>query len=144
VLLLIYVIKHYKEERTYNLSKSVRKGIMKADYILMDERIKKAYKDIIKLEKRIPTQQEVAKKCDISAKTVERHLKRVNLRDLVQPFRVFGNEVLIGLFKKAAAGDVQAIKLYFMLIYDWSEKQEMEHKGEIKTIIEVRYEEDKQ
>ena len=111
---------------------------MKADYILMDERIKKAYKDIIKAQKRIPTQQEVAKKCDISAKTVERHLKRINLRDLIQPFRVFGNEVLIGLFKKAAEGDVQAIKLYFMLIYDWSEKTEQKIDTELKIIVESK------
>jgi len=117
---------------------------MRKDYILTDEQIKKAYKDIIKTEKRIPTQQEVADRCKICRDTVIKHLNKINLQDLMQPFKVFGNEVLIGLFKKAAAGDVQAIKLYFMLIYDWSEKQEVEHKGEIKTVIEVRYEEDKQ
>ena len=111
---------------------------MRTDYVLMNEQIKKAYKDIIKAEKRIPTQQEVAKKCDISAKTVERHLKKINLRDLIQPFRVFGNEVLIGLFKKAAEGDVQAIKLYFMLIYDWSEKTEQKIDTELKIIVETK------
>jgi len=109
---------------------------MRKDYILIDEQIKKAYKDIIKAEKRIPTQQEVADRCKISRDTVIKHFKRINIQDLIQPFKMFGNEVLIGLFKKAAAGDVQAIKLYFMLIYDWSEKQEVEHTGGVKIIFE--------
>ncbi|MCK4527900.1 hypothetical protein KAW18_11060 [candidate division WOR-3 bacterium] len=112
-------------------------------YKILDERIKEAYKSIIKAEKRIPTQAEVAKRCDIAERTVIRHLEQINLTELVQPYRVLGNEVLSGLFKEAVGGNVSAMKLYFMLIYDWSEKQEVEHKGEIKTVIEVRYEEDK-
>ena len=114
-----------------------------ASYKILDERIKAAYTDIIKAEKRIPSQAEVAKKCDIAERTVLRHLEQVNITDLVKPYRILGDKVLSGLFTEAVKGNVQAMKLYFMLIYDWSEKQEIEHKGEIKTVIEVRYEEDK-
>lgn len=113
-----------------------------ASYKILDERIKAAYTDIIKAEKRIPSQAEVAKRCDIAERTVLRHLEQVNITDLVKPYRILGDKVLSGLFTEAVKGNVQAMKLYFMLIYDWSEKQEIEHKGEIKTVIEVRYEED--
>ena len=113
-----------------------------ASYKILDERIKAAYTDIIKAEKRIPSQAEVAKRCGIAERTVLRHLEQVNITDLVKPYRILGDKVLSGLFTEAVKGNVQAMKLYFMLIYDWSEKQEIEHKGEIKTVIEVRYEKD--
>ena len=95
---------------------------MRKDYILTDQKIKNAYVDIIKAEKRIPTQEKVAKLCGISRDTVSRHLNRIDLAELVQPFRIFGNDVLMGLRNKAITGDVQAAKLFFMLIYDWNEK----------------------
>lgn len=109
---------------------------MRRDYALTNERIKNAYKDIIKTEKRMPSQQEVADKCGIHRDTVAKHLTKINLNDLVQPYRLFGNEVLTGLMKKASEGDTQAAKLFFMLIYDWSEKQQVEHKGDLKIIFE--------
>ena len=112
------------------------------DYQQTEEMIKKAYMDTIKTEKRMPSQGEVAKIVGVTRKTVNYHLNSIDLSKLVQPYRLFGNEVLTGLMKKASAGDTQAAKLFFMLIYDWSEKQEIEHKGEIKTVIEVRYEDE--
>lgn len=120
-----------KERRAQNTS-----------YKLMDERIKAAYEEIIKAEKRIPTQAEVAKKCGIAERTVHRHLQRINLTDLVQPYRILGNKVLSGLFTAAVGGNVQAMKLYFLLIYDWVEKVEVKNTGESKVVIEVKYEDD--
>ena len=114
------------------------------DYQQTEEAIKKAYLDTVKEKKRMPSQGEVAKIVGVTRKTVNKHLNSIDLSKLVQPYRLFGNEVLTGLMKKASAGDTQAAKLFFMLIYDWNEKQEIEHKGEIKTVIEVRYEEDKE
>jgi len=119
-----------------------RKRAVNTSYKLVDERIKEAYKAIIKAEKRIPSRLEVAKRSGISERTVSRHLEQISLTKLVQPYKVLGNEVLSGLFKEAVGGNVSAMKLYFMLIFEWAEKQEIEHKGEIKTVIEVRYEED--
>ena len=110
------------------------------DYQQTEEAIKKAYLDTVKEKKRMPSQGEVAKIVGVTRKTVNKHLNSIDLSKLVQPYRLFGNEVLTGLMKKASAGDTQAAKLFFMLIYDWNEKQEIEHKGEIKTVIEVRYE----
>lgn len=116
---------------------------MKRDYIATDNRIKEAYRSILETEKRMPSQSEIAKIVRVSRETVNKHLNGIDLSKIVQPFKIFGNEVLFGLSKKASEGDVQAAKLFFMLIYDWSEKQKIEHEGELKTILEVRYEEDK-
>ena len=113
------------------------------DYQQTEEAIKKAYMGVIKEHKRMPSQGEVAKIVGVSRVTVNKHLNSIDLSKLVQPYRLFGNEVLTGLMKKASGGDTQAAKLFFMLIYDWSEKQEVEHRGEIKTILEVRYEKEK-
>lgn len=105
------------------------------DYQQTEELIKKAYLDTIKTEKRMPSQGEVAKIVGVTRETVNHHLNSIDLSKLVRPYRLFGNEVLTGLMKKASAGDTQAAKLFFMLIYDWSEKQEIEHKIEGVQLI---------
>ena len=42
----------------------------------------------------------------------------------------------MGLMKKAAKGDPQAAKLFFALVYDYNEKQEI--KGNIQVRAEVK------
>jgi len=110
------------------------------DYIATDNAIKKAYTDILKSQKRMPTQSEVAKIVGVTRATVNTHLNKIDLSTLVQPYKLFGNEVLMGLSKKASEGDTQAAKLFFMLIYDWSEKQKIEHEGEVKVEHSVKIE----
>jgi hypothetical protein len=112
------------------------------DYIQTDELIKAAYLELIKTRKRMPTQEEVAKECNLARKTVNLHLNRTNLSVLRKPYKVFGNNVLLSLYSKAVKGDVQAIKLFLSLIYDWNEKSEHEITGTIETIIKVHYEDE--
>ena len=114
-----------------------------ASYKMLDELIRAAYIRIIKAERRIPSKAEVGKECNVAERTIRRHLEQITLTNLVQPYKVLGDEVLNGLFKEAVSGNVSAMKLYFMLMFDWNEKQEIEHKGEVTTVIEVRYEEAK-
>ena len=114
-----------------------------ASYKMLDELIRAAYIRIIKAERRIPSKAEVGKECNVAERTIRRHLEQITLTNLVQPYKVLGDEVLNGLFKEAVSGNVSAMKLYFMLMFDWNEKQEIEHKGEVTTVIEVRYEDAK-
>lgn len=123
------------------MSKTERRA-QNASYKMLDELIRAAYIRIIKAEKRIPSKAEVGKECNVAERTIRRHLEQITLTNLVQPYKVLGGEVLNGLFKEAIGGNVQAMKLYFMLIYDWSEKETMEHSGEVKTVIEVVYQKD--
>ena len=111
---------------------------MRKDFALLNEKIKNAYVDYIKVHKRIPTQTQIAKICGVTQITISRHFTKIDLSELVQPFKIFGDDVLMGLRYKASKGDAQAAKLFFMLVYDWNEKHEV--KGEVKTIIEVQYE----
>jgi len=110
----------------------------KVKYALTDQRIKDTYKDIIKREKRVPSQAEVAALCDVTRETVNRHLRHIDLHDLVEPFKLFGNEVLSGLLKKAVTGDERAARLFLALVFDWREKHEVE--GKIDSDVNFRIE----
>ena len=48
----------------------------------------------------------------------------------------------MGLRYKASKGDAQAAKLFFMLVYDWSEKTEHKVEGTIETVIKVVYDDE--
>lgn len=119
--------------------KERKKRVQNASYKILDEQIRNAYKAIIHSEKRIPSQAEVGKRCNIAERTVKRHLEKITLSDFVQPYRILGDAVLSGLFKEAVKGNVAAVKLYFLLIFDWNERIEIQNTGESKVIIEVQY-----
>ena len=110
---------------------------MRKDFLLLNQRIKDAYREYIKEHKQIPTQTQVADICGVTQVTVSKHFTKIDLSEIVRPFKIFGDDILMGLRAKAMKGDAAAAKLYFMLVYDWNEKQEIEHKGELK----VKYEE---
>lgn len=109
---------------------------MRKDFLLLNQRIKEAYRDYIKANKQIPTQMQVAEICGVSQVTVSKHFTKINLNELVQPFKIFGDDILMGLRFKASKGDAQAAKLFFALVYDWNEKQEI--KGEINVKATVK------
>ena len=117
--------------------------MIRRDYIATDEKIKNMYLSIIKEEKRLPSQTEVADRCHLARQTVNEHLNKIDLTELTRPFKVFGSHVLMGLGKKAMGGDAQAAKLYFALIFEWSEKTEHKVEGGIKIIFEDANEDDK-
>jgi len=108
------------------------------DYILTDQRIKNAYTNIMKEKKRVPSQAEVAELCNITRATVNRHLRHIDLHKLVEPFKLFGNEVLSGLLKRAAKGDERAARLFLALVFDWRETHEVE--GKIDSDVNFRIE----
>lgn len=109
---------------------------MRKDFLILNQRIKEAYKDYIKEHKQIPSQTQVAKICDVTQATISKHFTKIDLSGIVKPFKIFGDDILMGLRGKAMKGDAAAAKLYFMLVYDWSEKQEI--KGELKLKAEVK------
>jgi hypothetical protein len=105
---------------------------MRKDFLLLNQQIKDAYRGYIQAHKQIPTQTQVAEICGVSQVTVSKHFTKINLNELVQPFKIFGDDILMGLRYKASKGDAQAAKLFFMLVYDWNEKTEHKHTGDIK------------
>ena len=116
---------------------------MRKDFLLLNQQIKDAYREYIKEHKQIPTQTQVAEICGVSQVTVSKHFTKIDLSELVKPFKIFGDDILMGLRGKAMKGDAQAAKLYFMLVYDWSEKTEHMLTGDIKLeYTPAKYKED--
>lgn len=113
---------------------------MRKDFLILNQRIKEAYREYIKEHKQIPSQTQVAKICDVTQATISKHFTKIDLNELVQPFKIFGDDILMGLRQKASKGDAQAAKLFFMLVYDWNEKHEI--IGDVKTTLTVRYEDE--
>jgi hypothetical protein len=106
---------------------------MRKDYALLDQKIKNAYIDEIKKAKgQIPSEAHIAEICGSTQATVSKHLTNINLDELIRPFKIFGNDVLLGLRNRASKGDAQAAKLFFMLVFDYSEKTEQKITGDIK------------
>ena len=113
---------------------------MRKDYALLDQKIKNAYVEHIKATKEIPTEAYIAEVCGTSQQTVSKHITNINLSEIIRPFKIFGDDVLMGLRNRASKGDAQAAKLFFALVYDWAEKSEHKVEGTIETIIKVHYE----
>lgn len=86
----------------------------------------------------MPTQQKVAEITGLTQKTIWTHLDAIDLREVVRPFKIWSDDVLNALKDKAASGDPMAIRLYFMLTFDWSEKHEV--KADIKAIVKGKLE----
>lgn len=102
-------------------------------FIQTDEMIKNAYIEYIKLHSTMPTQQEIADKCGIGRKTVWLHLHDLNIDDIVEPFKIFGPAVLMGLVNRAKKGDARAVDLYMKLAYKFTEKHEI--KADIEATV---------
>lgn len=105
-------------------------------YLEIDEKIKNAYIEYLKKNKKMPTQETIGEMIGISRKTVNVHLNAINLYEIVKPFRVLSENVLSGLSNRAMKGDAQAAKLFFMLVHDWSEKHEHKVDGDVTIIFE--------
>ena len=117
---------------------------MRKDFLLLNQKIKDAYIEYMKAHKRIPSQTQVAKMCNVTQVTVSRHFSKIDLSELVQPFKIFGDDILMGLRFKASKGDAQAAKLFFMLVYDWSEKTDIKLPDTIKLeYVPAKYSEPK-
>ena len=113
---------------------------MRKDFLLLNQKIKDTYIEYIKSHKQIPTQTQVAKMCGVTQVTVSKHFTKIDLNELVQPFKIFGDDILMGLRYKASKGDAQAAKLFFMLVYDWNEKKEVSLSGKDGNALKVQFE----
>jgi DNA-directed RNA polymerase specialized sigma subunit len=93
--------------------------------------IKEAFVKLYQEKKHAPTQEEIAKQCNLSRKCVNEHMKEIQLDDVTPAIKSETLEVLNGLTKKAKTGDPQAVKLWMQLVHGWKEKTE--HSGYIGT-----------
>lgn len=109
-------------------------------YIQTDARIKAAYLEIMNKEKRMPSQEEIAAVLKMSVSTISLHLNAIDLTEIIKPFKIFGTDVLNGLREKALSGSPEAIKLFFYLIFEWTEKREVNVKADVKAEVKGKVE----
>jgi hypothetical protein len=93
--------------------------------------IKEAFVKLYQEKNHAPTQAEIAKRCGMSRKCVNEHMKEIRLDDVTPAIKSETLEILLGLSKKAKTGDAQAVKLWMQLVHGWKEKTE--HSGYVGT-----------
>lgn len=99
------------------------------------ELIKAEYLRILKEERRMPSQLEVGKNLGITQTTISMHLNSIDLTELIDPFKFFGDSVLVSLMERAEAGSEPAAKLFFNIIYDWAEKKQVTADVEVNAVV---------
>ena len=96
--------------------------------------IQDVYLQLLKKHQKIPTIQKIADESKLSYRTTQKHLKELKLSDITPKAKIRAENVLMGITKKAELGDPSAAKLYFQLIFGWTEKQLVEHSFDMGKI----------
>ena len=83
--------------------------------------IREAFLNLYQEKKHSPTQAEIAKRCNLSRKCVNEHLRELKIEDVTPAMKAKTLEVLDGLFKKAKKGNASEVKLWMQLVHGWKE-----------------------
>lgn len=93
--------------------------------------IRDSYVKLIKELKRKPTYDEVSKETNLSINTIKKHIDELKFEPLKHPLRVLSEDVLISIANSAKKGSAASQKLWMQICEGWSERQIMEHTGEV-------------
>ncbi|NQU87294.1 MAG: hypothetical protein HQ541_16190 [Mariniphaga sp.] len=105
-------------------------------YDLNHQIIRDSYVKLIKNLKRKPTIAEVSKDCNLSHNTIDKHIKELKFNPLKHPLRILSDDVILSIVNSAKKGSSASQKLWMQICEGWTEKQVIEHEGEIITGIE--------
>lgn len=98
------------------------------DYDNNHVEILEAYWKMLDKTGKPPTITALAKETGFTRSTIAKHIKTMDLTDGIENHKIQKDAILKGLAKRAIeAGDASAAKLYFQLVYDWSEKQKIDN-----------------
>jgi heat shock protein HspQ len=105
------------------------------DWEINDTLICTAFCDLLLANQKLPSVQAVAEKCQLSHKTVDRHLKDANFDTFKQKFRAGNEKVMLNLFRQAATSDnVSMIKLWFEITEGLGTKKQVDITSNGKQI----------
>jgi len=93
--------------------------------------IRDSYVKLIKELERKPTYAEVSKDCNLSHVTIEKHIKSLKFNPSKHPLRILTDDVILSIIGSARDGSSASQKLYMQICEGWTEKQIMEHEGEL-------------
>ena len=86
------------------------------------DKITKVYTRLSKKMLRLPSLRQIAAEADVNLKTAKRHIDAMLLEDITAAAKLSSPNILFAIIKKAEEGDVYAARLYFQLVFGWSEK----------------------
>lgn len=93
--------------------------------------IRDSYVRLIKKLKRKPTYDEVSKDANLSIKTIREHINTLKFEPQKHPLRILSDDILISIANAAKGGSAASQKLWMQICEGWTEKQIMEHTGDM-------------
>jgi len=93
-----------------------------------------AYSDYVEEHGKAPKITDLAKTTQLSRPTIYKHLRKMQLIDVSDKFRIRALTILEGVAKKAEEGDVAAAKLILQLSFGWNEKKIVENQNTNRSI----------
>jgi len=95
--------------------------------------IRDSYVELIKRLKRKPTYDEVSKNTSLSINTIKKHIDTLKFDVSKHPSRILSDDILIAIASSAQLGSAASQKLWFQIMEGWTERQVMEHTGDINV-----------
>lgn len=97
------------------------------DWEMNQELIFTKYVELALLKKSAPKIVDVARACNLSERTVHRHMDEMDVEGIKQKFRVFTEAALFAIAKNAVAGKaVEWSRMYFDIIHDLGSKKRID------------------
>jgi len=93
--------------------------------------IRDSYVKLIQNLERKPTYPEIAKDTNLAHTTIEKHISILKFEPHKHPLRILTDDVILAIAGSARNGSSASQKLWFQIMEGWTEKQIMEHEGEI-------------
>ena len=99
--------------------------------------IRDAYVTLIAELERKPTYQEVSDHCNLSIKTIKKHIDELKFNPVKSPLRILTEDVIMSIANSALEGSHGSQKLWMQILEGWSERTVLEHEGKI-DVTEIR------
>ena len=99
--------------------------------------IRDAYVELIQDLERKPTYQEVSDHCNLSINTIKKHIDTLQIKLSKHPLRILTDDVILSIANSAKTGSSASQKLWMQICEGGSERQIVEHEGEI-NLSDVR------
>lgn len=106
------------------------------DYQVNDVLVSSKFCELLLKHQKMPAYSEVAKELGVSAKTVERHVKMLDVSDRFAKYRTISDKVVLNLFKQAATGtNAHCIRLWLEFIEGMGNKKKVEIEMSMPEVI---------
>lgn len=96
--------------------------------------IGKAFFEIVDQKKRRPTGRELATATGLTEETISRHLRESTLAEVALPYKSMADNVLLKMTQEALKGSYQDRKLYWQIIWKWTERFQVDVKNISKEL----------